>query len=311
MGMPAKDLSLGYEAAHESAAFCRVSDRRLFRVTGEDKIAYLQGMLSCDLKNIGPGDSLGGCVLTPKGRLLGELVAYHMGEEILLLCSSASSAAVFAALAHAIGVSGSSIADISSVLAFYYLCGPSAAQAAETAASMVKYKLAFDFWGTSGYFLCADIEKADELDKRLAGISLGRLGPETIKTLRVESGCPAYGEDMDHSVFPEEANLSGFISYSKGCYVGQETTAYIKNRGHLNRRIVAIKSAKALRPGADVFQGGVKVGRATSVVFSPALNAYLALAMVKMDFSQPGTVLQIRFGSQEESVTVTPLPVSR
>src|SRR5205085_1155709 len=132
---------------------------------------------------------------------------------------------------------------------------------------------------------------------------------ETTEALRVEAGVPKFGRDMDEDTIPLEAGIeSRAISFSKGCYVGQEVIVRVLHRGHgrIARKLVglALAGADVPKSGAEVRTEAAAVGQVTSSTMSPALGRPIALAYVKRDFAEPGTALEVD-GVQ---AVVTPLP---
>jgi folate-binding protein YgfZ len=130
------------------------------------------------------------------------------------------------------------------------------------------------------------------------------------ETLRIESGIPKYGVDMDETTIVPELGLDGLISYNKGCYIGQEIIARIYFRGHVAKRLTGLMSepgaiATGFLPGAELTtEDGKNAGRITSVTYSPKLGKTIALAYVRYDYLEVGTALILEGGK----VTVTDLP---
>jgi folate-binding protein YgfZ len=144
-------------------------------------------------------------------------------------------------------------------------------------------------------------------DVRLAGL-------EAYHTLRVEAGTPLYGMDIDETnLAPEVGRTRQAISYTKGCYLGQEPIVRIRDLGHVNRLLQGIKVAgdDLVPRGAKLFHGGKEAGYVTSSVMSPRLGAVLALAYVRRGSDQPGTPLEVEAGGQRRPAEVVALPVAR
>jgi folate-binding protein YgfZ len=119
---------------------------------------------------------------------------------------------------------------------------------------------------------------------------------ELVEVLRIEHGLPRWGADMNTDTLPPEAGLDrNGISYTKGCYIGQETIARIKSIGHVNKHLVCLASPDATfaAPGTEIVAEGKPVGKVTSGVFSPALGKGLVLGYVPRALAQPGKNLEI------------------
>ena len=120
------------------------------------------------------------------------------------------------------------------------------------------------------------------------------VGHEALNWLRTEAGIPWYGVDMDHRHLPLEFGLSSAVSLNKGCYRGQEIMARITYRGHLRKRFVgiAVHGERPPAPGTQVRDQGSLIGEVTSAAFSPRLESALALSILKIEFSEPGTAVE-------------------
>src|SRR5262249_43362818 len=139
-----------------------------------------------------------------------------------------------------------------------------------------------------------------------------RLESVTDETLRIEGGIPAFHRDMDEETIPLEAGIeSRAISFTKGCYVGQEVVIRVLHRGHgrVARRLVGLTfdGDHAPAPGTAITSGDREVGRVTSSAVSPALHTPIALAYLHRDFVEPGT----RLAAEGASAIVTALPFVR
>ncbi|HEX5470802.1 MAG TPA: glycine cleavage T C-terminal barrel domain-containing protein [Lacipirellulaceae bacterium] len=127
-------------------------------------------------------------------------------------------------------------------------------------------------------------------------------GPTAVLAGRVEAGLPLFGTDFDGSNLPQEIGRDKeALSFTKGCYLGQETVARIDALGHVNQKIVGIRfsDTKIPKPGTEVALGDAKVGKVTSVAFSPKLRAPLALAMLRREAIEVGTKLHSPAGECE------------
>jgi hypothetical protein len=135
-------------------------------------------------------------------------------------------------------------------------------------------------------------------------------GWNALETLRIESGTPLLGVDFDERNLPQEVGRDAqAISFTKGCYLGQETVARIDALGHVNQRIAGVRFGGDAPPfaGTELTRGGAAVGRVTSAAWSPRLAAPLALAMVRREHGAPGTALESALGPCE----VVALPLDR
>jgi folate-binding protein YgfZ len=146
---------------------------------------------------------------------------------------------------------------------------------------------------------------------RAAGVPL--VGVAAQESLRIEAGTPIYHHDVDASVLLPEIPLDPFVSYTKGCYIGQELVVRVRDRGHVNRHLcgLVIDGADVPAPGAPVLADGAEVGRLTSTTFSYGLGRPIALGFVRRQHAEPGTKLTVRDGERLLTASVSALPFSR
>jgi folate-binding protein YgfZ len=118
---------------------------------------------------------------------------------------------------------------------------------------------------------------------------------------RIEAGLPRYGAEINDKTLPQETGQLQALSYTKGCYLGQEIVERIRARGHVNRKLVGLlfDGPQEVAPGADLHAGGNFVGSVTSVAYSYGLRRTIALAMVRREASEPGTFLQVSASAGE------------
>jgi folate-binding protein YgfZ len=140
------------------------------------------------------------------------------------------------------------------------------------------------------------------------------VGFDTLEILRIEAGQPSYGVDMDETNVISETNLDDAVSFTKGCYIGQEIIARIKYRGHVAKKLTGLRfnEGAEVTHGAKIFSEDDKeIGRVTSVTFSPAMKCTIALAYVKYDYLLPGTTVKAVSGADQFQALVSELPFVR
>ena len=170
-----------------------------------------------------------------------------------------------------------------------------------------------DLGGIEGYELFAPFELFDSLWRRAIDAGASPAGLAAWEVARVEAGRPEWGIDIDDTTIPQEANFDdlggGAISYTKGCYIGQEVVARVHFRGHVNRHLRGLRSGNDDPPptGAQLIDdGGNHVGDVRSSVVSPRLGG-LAIGMVRREVA-PGAALKAKWETGERRVEVTALP---
>jgi folate-binding protein YgfZ len=136
----------------------------------------------------------------------------------------------------------------------------------------------------------------------------------TLNTLRLEAGIPWFGVDFDDGNFPQEAGIEDrAVSFTKGCYIGQEFVIRIAHRGHVNRRIagLTVEREPIPRPRDRILHDDKEVGRITSAALSPTLGKIIALGMLRRECLEPGTALHVESQDGPVPAEVTPLPFYR
>ena len=164
--------------------------------------------------------------------------------------------------------------------------------------------------GEDGFDLIVNADEAKSLWDALHAGSRP-VGYDALEMLRIEAGIPRYGIDMDETNVVTEAALDDAVSYTKGCYVGQEIIARIKYRGHVAKRLSGIEFAQAARiePGVAIkSMDGKEIGRLTSTTYSPHLGHTIALGYVKYDYLAPGTEVNVVSERGEVEARITALP---
>jgi folate-binding protein YgfZ len=165
-----------------------------------------------------------------------------------------------------------------------------------------------------GFDLVVNSDLASSLWDALQKAGARPVGYDAFEILRIEAGLPRYGVDMDDTNVVTEAALDDAVSYTKGCYVGQEIIARIKYRGHVARKLTGLvfDQAVKLEANASIKSTDDKdIGRITSKTYSPHLGRTIALGYLKYDYLAPGTSVKIIAGDEELSAQVTELPFVR
>jgi folate-binding protein YgfZ len=165
--------------------------------------------------------------------------------------------------------------------------------------------------GEDGFDLVVNASDAIGLWDALHAAGARPVGYDALDMLRIEAGIPRYGIDMDETNVVTEAALDDAVSYTKGCYVGQEIIARIKYRGHVAKKLTGITFAQEVKveAGAAIKSMDDKeIGRLTSSIYSPHLGQTIALGFVKYDYLNPDTDVRIIAGDEQLPARVTALP---
>ncbi|HTO07205.1 MAG TPA: glycine cleavage T C-terminal barrel domain-containing protein [Myxococcota bacterium] len=281
------------------AAFRRLPGRGLVRATGADRVRFLNGMLTADVAKLPAGGAAPALQLDRKGHVLAELCVLAEPESLLLDIAPGVEAELCALLEKHVIADDVAFASLSEAKAWLALEGPEARDAARRVGGAVPEPGRFaraDFAGQAVLWIAQGALTADglraivpralaaELERALA---LPELAEEAAEVLRIDARLPLLGRDVGARNFPQEAGLERAISFSKGCYIGQEIVARIASRGAVNRVLVLLRADSAVTPGASVSVDGSAVGQVTSAARSDATGA-IALAYLKVEHAHAG-----------------------
>jgi folate-binding protein YgfZ len=165
-----------------------------------------------------------------------------------------------------------------------------------------------------GFDLFTEANNSAKLSEALTASGAVPVSNETFETLRIEAGVPLYGIDMDENNVVTETNLDDAISFTKGCYLGQEIIVRIKHRGHVAKKLSGVvlnDSTTVPRNSKIRSSDGKEIGRVTSSTFSPRLDRAIALGYLKYDYLAAGTDVKVAAPESEISATVAELPIVR
>lgn len=326
-----------YDAARGGAVWFERPARGRLWMTGADRLSFLQGLLTNDTRQLVPGRGCYAAYLTPQGRMITDMRLYGTVDGLLMTVPASVTAAIRDRLDSVIFSEDVRIEDRSSELAQLGVHGPGAAAAVERAlgapgavAPLAGFgHVLLPFAGApvvvastdelgGGLDLFAETANAAALRDALGAAGAVAGDAALAETLRVEGGVPEFGVDMDEETIPLEAGIEArAISFTKGCYVGQEVIVRVLHRGQgrVAKRLVGLMigdvapGASAVpAPGATLRAEGRDVGRLTSAVRSPALNHVIALGYVHRDFAEPTTRLAVVHEGKTLGAAVTSTP---
>jgi folate-binding protein YgfZ len=267
--------------------------REAVTVTGPDAVVFLDGLLSQDLSALGTGGVVRALLLAPQGKLRATLWACRTDGVVLLADAGRAGAVVEDLTRFRLRVDVDIHPDPRPVLEVWGAGAPSVL----SAAGLPVPAGCADDRGR----LIADVGFAGLTRFALVGVDRSMLleagatpaGDLAVTAVRVEAGEPRMGRDIDERTIPQEAGLvEDAVSFTKGCYLGQELVARIDSRGHVNRTLrgVAVTSNVLPPEGAGVMVAGKEVGVMTSVAESPGVRAPIGLTLLRREVEDGGTV---------------------
>jgi tRNA-modifying protein YgfZ len=265
-----------YRAFRESAGAVELP-RDFVRAAGPDAVSFLQGQLSQDVAGLATGGSTWALLLQPQGKVVAFLRVLRMGEEEYVLETDAgfADAVVERLTRFKLRVK----ADLEPLA---WTC---VAVRGPRAHDLVEGGVVADWPGLPGADLVGESVSAPE------GVPLCSM--EAYEAVRIEAGIPVMGKELDESTIPEEAGVvQRSVSFTKGCYTGQELVARIDSRGgNVPRRLRGLVVESSAPAGATLEADGKEVGRVTSVAWSPGLGSTVALAYVRRAVEPPAEVV--------------------
>lgn len=288
-----------YEALRGGAGLIDRSGRGVVRLDGNDRRSFLQGVLTNDIEALAPGASCYAAFLTPQGRMIADMHVLVLDAFVLLDVAREQAAPLAARFDLSIFTEDVVVRDASSEYGRLAVAGPDAPRILEPVRAATPGLVVFSdaAWDVPMIEVLAPADAAGAVRDALRAAGARDAGEGAVNTLRVESGVPLFGKDMDETTIPLEAGIeSRAISFTKGCYVGQEVIIRVLHRGHgrVARKLVRLAidaASEADLPSAEapLAKGGREVGRLTSVAWSPRQRKGVALGYVSRDLAESGT----------------------
>jgi aminomethyltransferase len=305
-------------ATRRAAGLFELPERGIVEVAGEDRVRWLDGMLSNDVARLEPGPERSGCralALTRKGQILADLRVWLRPAALWLETDAAAIPGLLEHLRKLVVADDVRLACVAPAPALLALDGPAARGVLERAAgaavalapgAVAELEIAtvpvvvaaYAETGEAGFRVAAPSDAAGVVAEALAlagrplGMVLGSV--ETFEILRIEAGTPRFGAELGRDVLPAEAGLEVAIAFDKGCYTGQEIVARVESRGQVRRRLAGLRLRGESAParGATIEADGVAIGAVTSACVSP-LHGAIALGFVRIPHHSPGSALLV------------------
>ena len=304
---------------------------------GADRRSYLQGLLTNDIQALTPGTGCYAAWLTPQGRMLTDLYVFESGDTILLDVPAAELSATLQRLDQFIFSEDVQLVDFSSTLESVWIHGPEAAALLDQTLTGVQGLAGWPEYhnaragvsskndprphfvarnsqlGVPGFVLYVEPGGKAELERALIERGAVVADESAIEAARIAAGYPVFGVDMTDDTIPLEAGIEeSAISFSKGCYVGQEVIIRVLHRGHgrVARKLVALRlEAEGAVRGSTIHAGDRQVGAVTSVAVSPEFGS-IALGYVHRDFMEAGSRVSVQGQAGPVAATVSSRPLS-
>jgi folate-binding protein YgfZ len=267
-----------YEAVRHGVGLV---DRRgwgVLEATGRDRATFLNALLSNDVKSLAPGQGCAATLLDVHGKVQVVLVVWVLDDRILLITPPGAAATTLEALDR------------------YLFSVRLVRGGGET--------------GEPEIWIAAPAAEGERVWKAFTAAGTTVVGAEALEILRIEAGTPRFPVDIGPAVLLPEVPFETLVSYTKGCYPGQEVVVRIRDRGHVNRHLrgLVLDGDTVPPAGSEVVVDDAAIGAVTSATRSPGLGRPIALAMVRRQHAEPGSIVGVRVGDRVVSATVRALP---
>jgi folate-binding protein YgfZ len=298
-----------YEAVRDGGAglIDLSAARGRIRVSGSEATMFLNGLITNDVKNLAQNRWMPAVFPTVQGRLIGAVrVIRGNGAEFLIDTEATSHEAVLKTVSRFTLAGDFKVADITSDTALLTVQGQGAAEVVEKVFETPVSELPSNgvvetgghvtiiratHTGEDGFDIIVDASRKAEVQQALEAAGAQRIGEDTFEILRVEAGIARFGQDIDETNVIPETNLDDAVSYTKGCYVGQEIIVRIKHRGHPAKKLTGLRfeTDQQVEPGALIRSTeNQEIGRVTSAVISPKRGS-IGLGYVRYEYLAEGT----------------------
>lgn len=325
------DAAAEYRAVRTAAGLCDLSGRGKLRMTGADRQRFLHRVVTNDVEPLGAGESVYACMLTPHGKIISDMTVYVREEDLLIDVEPGMAGVLRDTLDRYALMDDVEIADVT---ARYGLIGVYGRRAdaclrglAAPLAPLPPGGNAEIEWnglsltvarshrtGEIDYDVYVPAESAGELWKALLGgegdASCHPVGIDTLEVLRVEAGIPRCTAELDDRIIPNEAVKDRAVSFTKGCYIGQEPVVMMEHRGRPNRLLsgLAIEGETLPERNAAIRRDGKDAGWITTAVRGRAVDGVIALGFVRRRFRESGGPLEVVVNGGLAGAEIVDLP---
>jgi folate-binding protein YgfZ len=327
-------LSNEYSAVRDGGAgVIDLSSRGRLLISGSEAVMFLNGLITNDMKTLAVNSWMAAIFPNVQGRLLAAVRIIHR-EDGFLIDTEGSTLETVAKLLERFTLAGDFLVNnLTSETAMLSIQGRNAAAVirqafGETAATLARDQVATaqldnggdvtiiraTHTGEDGFDLFVNANEAAKLLEMIRDAGAQPFGSEVAETLRIEAGIPRFGIDMEETKVVTETNLDDAVSFTKGCYIGQEIIARIKYRGHVAKKLTGllVEHDGVLEGSSKILSADDKeIGNITSSTVSPQLKKTIALGYVKYDYLEPGTKVKVVSAEVELPATVIELPFIR
>ena len=321
-----------HRAVRNAVGLIDLSHRGKIKVEGEDRTTFLHAMLSNDVKGLKKGEGFYAMMLNAQAHILADLYLYAFDDHFLIDCSASLTKKIIETLEKYIVMEKVTLKDRTGDFTFLCLEGRKAEPLVTKIIGEGMSHLKANFHetrnvagtkveifrcsisGEDGFAFLAPTQAArklwDHFLEEGKAFDLRPFGRAAANTLRIEAGIPWYGLDMDERNLLPETGLGHAVSYTKGCYIGQEVVARLDTYGQVNKKLMGLEIGSAEIPQAEskIVKDGKEVGYLTSACHSPTLDKTIGLGYIHRDGAKIGSKMEIKWNDKKVQARVVELP---
>ncbi len=292
-------LSSGYRALRERAAWIDLRGRGKIVATGEDRARLLHAMTTNHIEQLKPGEGCYAFFLNAQGRILSDANILCLEDAFLLDTEPETRVKLFEHLDRYIIADDVTLEDRTAALATIGVEGPESAEALRRLGiSVPSAPYAWSQWddrmiarihssGSDGFFVFLPVESADEFVRAL---EIPKASAEESRVVRIENGHPRYGDEITERNLVQETGQLHAVHFNKGCYLGQEIVERVRSRAHIHRILRRLEIDASTPPAPGTKTDSLEI---SSSAYSPALGKSVALAYIRIESAEPGSVLDM------------------
>jgi folate-binding protein YgfZ len=283
------DWKREYLALREGAAVLDFSARGKIAFTGEDRVRWLHGMVSNDIKGLAPGQGCYCFVLDAQGHIRADANVYAESERLILDCAPEFTDTLATLLDGFIIMDQVEMSVTTAEMGTLSVEGPKSGDvlAQVDTTGLIRYLVPRGTW------LWGSRARLAEARGQLESAGAIPAGEAAYEVMRIEAGILRAGVDTDASTIANETGCMRALHFNKGCYIGQEIVERVRSRGQVKRIFAGFLAEAEIAAGSHIEANGSDVGRITSAAFSPGLDCWVALGYVRREYSEPGGELTV------------------
>jgi folate-binding protein YgfZ len=313
-----------FNALRSTCGVFHRTDQAKLRLTGTDRVRWLNGMITNNIRDLAPQHGVYAFLLNPQGHILGDLTAYNRIDSIVISTEASQLEKILATFDHYIIMDDVDVTNITDQIASVGVAGPNCQAVLKVAGfdppTLQPFEIAEISWQGSplslirgerdkytSFELWIAPDRVPALLSALQASGAVPVGADALELYRIALGVPHYGQDIRERDLPQETEQERALNFNKGCYVGQEIVERIRSRGNVHRKFTGFRTSGSLpAPGTKIQSQGKDIGEITSaaVIPAPGQDQPLALGYIRREFAVSGKEIQM----EGATATVADLP---